>query len=380
MKILHTNFLHGWGGQSNRILNVCRGLAERGYDILIVAPGDSELVRRANAAGLKTDTSISFRRGLRPLALIRDIRQMRRLIAEHQFDIIHTHGPQDSWLVAFANRPKRAPVIRTKHNSFPIRDHFGNRWLYGRVFDRIICISEAILEQCTAKLYIPPNRLAFIHSAIELDRYAKPDPAAVAALRAQWGGRNPVVVVIARLREEKGHRFLFEAMARLRSDFPAILLVVSGVGSLRAEMEQRVAVLGVADLVRFIGFRTDIPELLAAADLFVLPSVSEGLGTAAIEASAAGRPIVASRIDGIPDIVRDGETGRLANPGDAEDLARVMKEVLSDRVTAERYAAAARRRAFAHFAVQSLVEKNIAVYSELLDSLGRRPAKTQESG
>jgi len=370
MKILHTNFLHGWGGQSNRILNVCRGLAERGHEAVIAAPEDSELVRRGRALGLATDGAMTFRRGLRPLALIRDIRHMRRLLAEGRFDIVHTHGSQDSWVVALANRPKRIPIVRTKHNIFPISDHAANRWLYGRVFDRIVCISEAIVAQCATKPYISREHLALIHSAVELHRYAQPDPAGVAALRAQWSGRHPIVVIVGRLREEKGHRFLLEAMVQLRRDFPAILLVVAGDGSLRAEFEQRVAALGIGDAVRFLGFRTDIPELLAAADLFVMPSRAEGLGTAAIEASAAARPIVASRVGGITDIVRDGETGRLVNSGDAADLARAMKEVLTDRELAERLAQTARRHAFENFTIEALIDKNIAVYAQLLDSKG----------
>ncbi|MBM3334699.1 glycosyltransferase, partial [Candidatus Sumerlaeota bacterium] len=154
MKILHTNFLHGWGGQSNRILNVCRGLAERGHAVVIAAPGDSELVRRARSAGLATDGSVNFARGFRPLSFARDVRHMSAILAREQFDIIHTHGSADSWLVALTiiravrlrRISKRLPIVRTKHNIFPIADHFANRWLYGRVFDRIICISRAILE------------------------------------------------------------------------------------------------------------------------------------------------------------------------------------------------------------------------------------------
>jgi len=373
MKILHTNFLHGWGGQSNRILNVCRGLAERGHAVAIAAPADSELVRRAQAIGLPTDCSISFRRGFWPPTLVRDVHRMRHLLATGRFDIVHTHGSQDSWIVALANRPKRLPVVRTKHNVFRIRDHIGNRWLYGRAFDRIICISKAIVEQCAAKPYIPGDHLSLIHSAVELERYLQPDPASIAALRAQWSGCHPIVAIVGRLRREKGHRFLLEALVRLRHEFPAILLLVAGEGSVRAELEQQVAALGIADLVRFLGFRSDVPEILAAADLFVMPSLSEGLGTAAIEASAAGRPIVASRVGGITDIICDGETGRLVNPGDAADLARVIKEVLSDHEMAERLAHAARRHASERFTIPALVEKNIAVYQEVLESLDRQP-------
>jgi glycosyltransferase involved in cell wall biosynthesis len=367
MKILHTNFLHGWGGQSNRILNVCQGLAERGHDVLIAAPADSELVRRAQALGLATDGSIAFERGFRPFSLVRDIRRMRKLLARKRFDVIHTHGSQDSWVVAFANLPKRLPVVRTKHNIFPISDNFANRWLYRRAFDRIVCISEAIVEQCSAKPYIGRDRLALIHSAVDLQRFAQPDMDAAQAMREQWKAHQPIVAIVGRLREEKGHRFLFEAVARLRHRFPALLLIVAGDGSLRQELEQLAATLDIADQVQFLGFRTDVPEILAAADLFVMPSLSEGLGTAAIEASAAGCPIIASRVGGITDVICDGETGRLAEPGDIAGLARAITDFVSDPALAKRMAQAARRCALEHFTVEALVEKNLALYSKVLE-------------
>jgi len=372
MRILHTNFLHGWGGQSNRILTLCRGLAERGHDVLIAAPGDSELVRRARSAQLATNGEMSFRRGFRPAALVRDVRRMRRLLARERFDLIHTHGSQDSWIAALANVPKRIPIVRTKHNIFPIRDHAANRWLYGRAFDRIICISKAIVEQCAEKPYIGREKLHLVHSAADLDRFANPDAEGVASWRGKWKDRHPVIAVVGRLRREKGHRFLFEAVARLRDRFPGILVVVAGDGSLREELREYARALGIGEQVLFLGFRTDVAEILAASDIFALPSLSEGLGTAIIEAAAAGRPIAATRVGGITDIVADGETGLLVEPGDAEGLARAIGRLAEDRAFAERLGEAAKRYAFEHFAAENLVEKTEAVYREILS--GRKSA------
>lgn len=372
MRILHTNFLRGWGGQSNRILNLCRGLARRGHDVLIAAPEQSELLERARATGLATDGTMQFVRGFRPTSLVRDLRRMRGLISRGDFDLIHTHGSQDSWIVALADLRRRVPVVRTKHNIFPIRDHFANRWLYGRVFSRIICISTAIMEQCGSKPYIAPEKLALVHSAIELERFANPDKHGCRVWRERFAGHRPVVAAVGRLRPEKGHRFLLEAVAKLRGDFPKILLVIVGDGSLRPDLEQQACELGLADKhVRFLGFRDDVAEILAACDMFALASVAEGLGTAAIEAAAAGKPIVASRVGGLVDIVRDKETGRLVSPGDAGDLARAIAELAADAALAERLGRRAREFAFRNFTLEALVEKTEAVYAELLAGVGR---------
>ncbi|MCX8036651.1 MAG: glycosyltransferase family 4 protein [Candidatus Sumerlaeia bacterium] len=369
MKILHTNFLRGWGGQSNRILHVCKGLAARGHEVCIAAPAESELVRRAREARLAVETSMTFRRGWTPLPFLRDVAAMRRLLARSRFDVIHTHGSLDSWVVALAHRPRRIPIVRTKHNIFPIADHFANRWIWGQVFDRIVCISQAIFDYCAAKPYIRRERLVLIHSAIDLERYSRPVPERVAEWRARWSDHSPVVVIVGRLREEKGHTVLFEALGYLRQKYPKILLAVAGDGSLRKTLERQAAETGLGACVCFLGFRTDVPEILAAADLFVMPSLAEGLGTAAIEASAAGKPIVASRVGGICDVVRDGETGRLVPPGDAVALAQAMDAMLSDRAAAERMGQAARQFAFATFTLDALVKRNIALYREILAGL-----------
>src|SRR4051812_43557688 len=125
-RVLHTNFLNGWGGQSNRILTECSGLAERGWDVLISAPPDSELVKRAKAAGLKTADSIRYRGGLKR-GFVADIFAMRRILQSYRPEIVHLHGGKDSWLLAealvFLPREYRPHIIRTKHNIFPIRDH-----------------------------------------------------------------------------------------------------------------------------------------------------------------------------------------------------------------------------------------------------------------
>jgi glycosyltransferase involved in cell wall biosynthesis len=366
VNILHTNFLHGWGGQSNRILNVCRGLAERGHGVLIAAPGDSELVRRAATAGLPVEGSMQFRRGFRPRSVARDVAIMRRLLRRRQFDLIHTHGSQDSWITALANLPKRRPVVRTKHNVFPIRDHAANRWLYGRFFDRLICNSTAIVEQCAAKPYIERGKLARIYSAVDLGRFTRPDPEGVASLRSEWGNRRPVLVLAARLRPEKGHQFLLEAVGRLRRNFPRILLVLAGDGSLRPGLEQQAASLGIADHVRFLGLRNDIPEILATADLFILPSLSEGIGTAAIEACAAGLPVVSSRVGGMPEVILDGVTGRLVEAGNVDELTEAVAGILSDPDRARTMGDAAHRHAAENFTIDALVAQTETVYSELL--------------
>jgi len=372
MKILHTNFHRGWGGQSNRILVECRGLVERGHEVTLAVPEGSVLAERAAGTGIRIFTGAQFTRGFRPRKVARDVRALRRLLREGDFDLIHTHGSQDSWAVTFAliNFHPRPVVLRTRHNIFPIRDHFLNRKLYGTWTDGLVCISEAIVEYCAAKPYLKRENLSLIHSAVDAERFNVPRDR---SLLEEFGVADRfVAVVTGRLRKEKGHTHLIDAMKRVAAEVPKFVLLVVGSGSLEGELKEQARAAGLQARVIFTGFRTDIPQILAAADLFVMPSISEGLGTAILEAGAAGLPIVSTPVGGIPDIIRDGDTGLLASPGDSDALADALIRMSGDPDLAARCGEAARRHVDEQFSEESLVRETEAAYRMWLERKSRR--------
>ncbi len=363
LKILHTNFHRGWGGQSNRILMECKGLAGRGHRVALAVPEGSALAQRAREAGLETHDRFRFSRGFRPWDLSRDLSRLQELFRRHHFDIIHTHGSQDSWAVTLAlfGFPPRPIVLRSKHNVFPIRDHFFNRLYYGRWTDGIVCSSSAILEYCASKPYLRRENLAIIPAAVE-SRWFEPNNR---SLREEWGVRDRWVAGIAgRLRPEKGHCHLIAALPAVIAEIPNFALVIVGSGSLEGELRRQVRELNLDPYVIFAGFRSDMPRVLAALDLFVMPSISEGLGTAALEAGAAGVPIVASNVGGIPEVVADGERGLLVEPACPEALARAILRFHADRDFAARCAAAEREFVRKNFSEESLIEMTEGIYRE----------------
>jgi len=367
MKILHTNFHRGWGGQSNRILVVSRELSQRGHEVVIAAPRGSKLVRRAKNEGIRTFEEVQFARGFRPHRMGRDIIGLRGLFRREGFDIIHTHGSQDSWSTSFALigiRP-RPFVIRTKHNMFPIRDHLFNRWLYSRATDRIVCISRAIRDYCGEKPYLRSKNTALIPSAVNPARFREGKGEKI---RGELGLKECYVSgITGRLRPEKGHVFLFDAFSRIAEQVPDMVLLVVGTGSLDGELREKAHSLGLEKRILFTGFRRDIPDILAGLDLFIMPSVSEGLGTAILEAGASGLPIIASRVGGIPDIVEQGETGLLVPPGDPALLAEAVLSLYHDRDLAGRLGNAARLRVESRFSEKMLGEKTESLYRECME-------------
>ena len=373
-RILHTTVLHGWGGQSNRILTECEGLAKLGWDILISAPADSQLLARAQAKKIPTNPTICYRGGIRPGCLC-DVRAMRRLLREFRPDIVHLHGGKDSWVAAAALclcPPIPKPVIiRTKHNVFPVSDHVPNRWQYGRFFDWIVCLSAAIVDQLRAKPYVNSGRLVTIPSAIDAHRFRVPRGMRE-RIRREFGYTDGDVVVgmTGRLCPEKGHDVLLRAVPRVLASCPKARFLLVGAGSLEDELTSRIARNDLPAAVQMAGFREDVAECLSAMDIYVQPSRSEGLGTSVLEASAAGLPIVASRTGGIPDIIIDGQTGVLVEPESPVELAAGIVRLAGDPGLRATLSAAARDRVASEFCVPKLVTQTDVLYRRVLGLAG----------
>lgn len=370
VKVLHTNFLRGWGGQSNRILTECIGLADNNWNVLVSAPPDSQLALRSRDAGLAVDTTINYVGGVR-WGLIHDVMAMKRLLKTFRPDIIHLHGGRDSWAYAkaalFIPAEARPIVIRSKHNIFPVSDHPLNRWQYGKSFDSIVCISSAISRQLEEKSYIDPAKLTVIPSAIDSDRFETADNVR-AEMRKEFGyeDQHTVIGITGRLRREKAHDVLFRAVPLVVERCPEARFICFGSGSLGGELAQELKNSGMTAHVQMGGFRTDVPQCLAALDIYTQPSRSEGLGTSVLEAGAAGLPIVASDSGGIPDIIEHEVTGLLAPVEDHQALADGLVRMIQDRDLRVRLGLAARERVKRIFSVETLVANTDRLYRDLL--------------
>jgi len=328
--------LRGWGGQSNRILTESLAVArlEGGHEVVLAVPRGSELGRRGREADLRVEDDFSFRGPSKPVSFIRDVRGLRRLLAAESWDILHLHGSPDTWAAVFALRgvPRRPAVIRTRHNVFPIARHPLNAWLYGRHIDGLVVISRAIERQCAALPFLAHKPTALIWSVPDLERFSAPSPDTRSRVREALDTQPdaPVVLCAGRLRPEKGQDFLIRAGPALREAVPGVKIWLAGDGSQRRAYEALANELGVSDTIRFLGFRSDVSDLMAAADVAAVPSRSEGLGTAALEALAAGLPVVASDVGGLPDSVLPGRTGELVPVNDPGALADALAGLLHD--------------------------------------------------
>jgi glycosyltransferase involved in cell wall biosynthesis len=206
-----------------------------------------------------------------------------------------------------------------------------------------------------------PERISTVHNGIELASAGSVDGR---KLRRELGFADSDLLIgaVGRMAPQKGFVYLLRAMPRVLEAVPAARLLLAGEGPLLDELEDEARQSGAGDRIHFLGFRRDIPELLAAFDVFALPSLWEGLSISLIEALAAGKAIVTTDIDGNREVVEHGETALVAPPADVPAFADALRTLLTDRPLAARLAANARRSAETRFSVERMVEQNLAVY------------------
>ena len=311
--VLHTESSPGLGGQEIRTLNEARWIGERGWRVIVAGQPEGRFVTRAREAGLETA----------PLRMrspwdLSAVARLTRLIRGEGVSVVHTHSSVDGWLGGLAARAARVPVVRTRHVSIPfgaasIPSTRGWRTASSRAERRSGASSWARACRAGAWSRFPPA------STSRPCPSARAGPGRFQDLRLS----SPVIGSVAMFRGSKGHAHLLEAFAAVRAVHPTATLLLVGDGIRRALGGGLAREAGLADHVVFTGFSEDVPALLAMMDCFVLASTrTEGVPQSLLQAFAAGVPVVASDIGGVPEVVADGVTGLLAESGSASGARR----------------------------------------------------------
>jgi glycosyltransferase involved in cell wall biosynthesis len=234
------------------------------------------------------------------------------------------------------------------------------QYLQDLTIDRYIAVSDDVAEWLTRDLHVSRSKVRVVRNGVSAESYRGLEGAAVKRIFTSNG--RPIIFTSARLHEGKGHVYLLQA-AKL---IPEALFVFAGDGPERGRLEAYARQIGVEGQVIFLGHRNDVPQLLAACDMFVLPSLYEALGLSILEAMAAGKPVVATAVGGIKESVIDGVTGLLVPPRNPESLADAIRRLLYDRALATRIAESGRTRAVELFSSDAMAQAVIRVYDELI--------------
>lgn len=294
----------------------------------------------------------------------RDVARLATFIGRIRPHVVATQAPRATLVAAPLAKWQRARVVETAYGGDRTRARLMPRRMVARFVDRAIAVSEAARAALIAAGY-PADRIVVVPNGRDLSTL-RPGIGREAVRRELGLERTvPVVGIVGRLESHMGHAELLEAWPSVVAEFPAARLLVIGHGSLRSRLEARARDLGVADRIRFVGARTDGARVLDAVDVLALPATSEGLALSAIEASALGRPVVATAIDAMPDVLREGRTGRLVPPGDPAALSRAIRGVLRDPLGAQRMGRAGRDFVLDRFSLDRQVASTARVYRDL---------------
>ncbi len=395
MKILHIITRLDRGGSADNTLLSCIGQRRLGHEVTLVTgtglTDDSPLKEIAGEEGVKIVLLPSLVRAVSPLRDLKAVWACLRIIRGGGYDVVHTHTSKAGIVGRTAARMSKAGIVgrtaaRMCGGCRVVHSPHGHVFYgyFGRLKTKIFIWAEKIMARWTDVIVTLTDREAEEHlengvgrrgqfvtvfSGIPMKNESGKLEKNKTALRLALGlpHEGPLIVSVGRLDPIKGHGTLIEAFALIMNGYPGAHLILAGDGELSADYKTLAEDLGVHDHVSFLGWRSDVGELLEAADLFVLPSINEGMGRAVLEAMHAGLAVVATNVGGVPMIVEEGVTGHLVPPEDPASLAAAIERLLSREALRAAMGEAGRLKASV-FSDEAMVQHLEAVYRRTLSS------------
>jgi glycosyltransferase involved in cell wall biosynthesis len=368
-------------GAEEHILQLLRGLDRERFRLHLACPPE---LARLLASDLPADVQV-FQLTLDHLSDLSGAWKLAQVCRRHRIQILHAHMFRAALFASPIGRLTGVPVIiETAH----IREIWRQGWKSSFVIDRLadkcvdnmIAVSEAIARYLINDKHLSPNKISVIRTAADLSRFRlAAQPSVELKLAAGFDRDDRLVVLAGRLEPQKGHRVLLEALPEVLQQFPQVRVLFLGEGSLREGLESYAAGHGLAHAVRFMGFQPNPQDWFALAEFSILPSFYEGLPMTVIESLAVGRAVVATAVDGTPEIVLDGKTGLLVPPGDSAALAKSMCRLLQDPELAQKFGRAGRDFVVANFTTEKLIRSTEALYLHAWETAVRQKGSPQIS-
>jgi glycosyltransferase involved in cell wall biosynthesis len=381
LHILHLTASLYTGGAERVILGLAPQLNRAEFAAHICAIGEfgqDSLLQEFQRLDLPVQ-QIPSRRFYDPRILAALVRYIRR----QRIDLIHTHLLYADILGRFVGSLLRVPVVTTLHNESPKSQNVraDKRWLnrltarYGTA--HFVAVSNRTRQCYLQEWQLDERRVSTIYNAIQMAPFlAVPEPPATEPEAA--GGAPLMVTTIGRLESQKGHHLLLQAAQQVLAHKVNVRVRFVGQGPLEAQLRSQAQELGIADQVEFTGLRRDIPAILAQSDIFVMPSLWEGLSIAAIEAMAAARPLILSDVGGNRELIADGQEGLLIPRNDSDALAQALLTLLRSPELRAALGRQARARARRHFHIDTMTRQYEALYRTLCN--GQPAAEQQRAG
>jgi len=386
LKILHIITRMDMGGSAQNTLLTCLKLSGKFEMVLVfglsqesnMADAEREEVdgqiNDARMQGVKIVQIPALLRRISPLNDIRALYDLVRIIQKEKPDVVHTHTSKAGLLGRLAAKISKVPFIVHTPHGHVFFGHFGPvlsrvflsiERLFATLTDWVVALTDGEIRDYTDFKVCSKDKLVKIHSGVEIEKFQQIPASAVEKKRSLGMNQNGSVVgFVGWLLPIKGPMHLLKAMEDVWQDHDDTILVFIGKGDLDVDLRAEALKTSANGKINFLGWRNDIHEIMPIFDIFVLPSLNEGMGRVLVEAMAAGKPIVASKVGGIPYLVQDGENGLLVPPGDEKALAAGIRQLIDDPERAIKMGQRGRELCN-QFSVESMIEKIDRLYSEL---------------
>jgi len=371
-RILYVITKANWGGAQRYVFDLANASTDAGHDVLVVSGNEGPLTERLKEASIKTRTIAAMKRDISIMDEFRSFKTLLNIIDEFRPDVLHGNSSKAGALAALAGRLKGIDTIVFTAHGWAFNEG-RPRWQkmiiglfhYATVLlaHKTICVSRAI-RQDAAWMPFVAKRFSVIHNGVSEGTLLSREEARMKIApdlargfpNALWIGS------IAELHPTKGLDTLVEAFAAIAHELPSTVLVLMGDGNEWAKLEKLVQIYDLPDRVVLSGFVKDASTYLNALDMFVLPSRSEALGYALLEAGLASLPSIGTRVGGIPEVLDDGETGLLVPPGKSILLSQALTELVNDPALRNRLGTALHEKVRSEFSIAAMTEKTLALY------------------
>ena len=361
--VLHLSTSSGPGGAERMISTLTAALNQGQFRTIVVLFRSGWLQTECEARGVRTCVM--------PLGGPFNLQWFRaclRLLRKEQVALIHAHEFSAilcGWVVAML---AGVPLVATVHGKNYFWEKLRRRVTYRLVSRQgtIVAVSKDLKQFICDRVGVQEQRVEVIYNGVAPAQIITDEEVQTCKAELGISGCYPVLGVVGSLYPVKGHRFLLEAMPEILRRWPTAQLLVIGRGELDVVLKEQVEQLAIGANVHFLGMRQDVPRLLSLMDVFVLPSLSEGLSIALLEAMASGKPVVATRVGGNPELIDHGRTGFLVQSEDAKDLAANLLTLLSDPGMMQQFGRQATERVRQHFAMEQMVDRYRDLYARCL--------------
>ncbi|MEW5944782.1 MAG: glycosyltransferase [bacterium] len=350
------------GGVETHVLDLAGGLRSGGFQPLVVSFG-GQLVEKLEMS--RVDHIKLPVHSKSPATIFRMAAKMRKVIRENRVDMVHAHSRVPAWICYLATRGTSLPFLTTAHSTYSV--HLGSRVMVWS--DYTLAVSGYVRDHMIRNFGADPERIRVVHNGVSACGDDDTLRRTRAEYRGEWGidEGSPVVGMVASLTPRKGYGYFLQAAGRIAEEFSGVVFLAIGGGVQMDELKAMRSQIGIPEeRFRFLGVRGDVRNLLAAMDIFVLSSTSEGLPYVILEAMAMGKPVVSSGVGGIPEAVTSGREGVLVAPGDVDELTRALAWLLSEPRRRVEMGEAARKRVRETFTVERMVGETEEVYRLML--------------